>query len=128
MGGSSRRFPRMCARRSICLTTSGPAKLFTRGLATGSLGSASWFPLFWWPQPLGKEISRARELRFQRAWNRRWHQRQLRKSTLLSGDSLRGDFVKFDATFAPPADMILEDLQYRYEGLKPRIALVRSFL
>jgi hypothetical protein len=26
------------------------------------------------------------------------------------------------------ADMILEDLQYRYEGLKPRIALVRSFL
>jgi hypothetical protein len=24
--------------------------------------------------------------------------------------------------------MILEDLQYRYEGLKPRITLVRSFL
>jgi hypothetical protein len=24
--------------------------------------------------------------------------------------------------------MILEDLQHRYEGLKPRIALVRSYL
>ena len=29
---------------------------------------------------------------------------------------------------APSHPMILEDLQYRYEGLKPRIALVRSFL
>src|SRR5580704_12445583 len=28
----------------------------------------------------------------------------------------------------PEYDMILEDLQYRYEGLKPRTALVRSYL
>ena len=112
----SARCRRMCARPSICRTTFRTERRSTRGLGIGSLGCASSFPLFFGRNVPERDRGRGN-----------CDSRGIEPT--LDAPMQRREVVDVEAgPHRANSTMILEDLQYRYEGLKPRIALVRSFL